>query len=134
MIRPAELIMPPLRAKFPHVMVVTSVPDVEHRTFPLLVADLSGGKRHPKSPHQLSLRLVELSAHSATDLASAEGLYEDALDVLYDLCREQRVTTVGWLHSVDEMMGATQVPPLFADTWRVLGRIQLGLRPNTKTA
>ena len=131
MIRPAELLLPELRARLKGVSVVSDVTDVDHRQFPLLILTPTGGQRHPKRPFDLSLPNISLAANSREDFASAETLYYTALDALYDMQETQRVTAKGWLHSVTELMGATRANPLFEDTWRVLGTIRVGLRPHT---
>lgn len=133
MIRPAELILPELRARLKGVCVVTDVADVDHRQFPLIIITPTGGERHPKGPHSLHLPNISMSTNSRVDFADAEKLYYNALDVLLNMQEAQKVTTEGWLHSVTELMGATRANPLFEDTWRVLGTIRLGLRPNSKT-
>lgn len=133
MIRPAEIIVPELRARLKGVSVVTDVTDADHREFPLLIITLTGGQRHPKNPKLLYLPNVSMSANSRVDFADAEILYSTALDALDDMQADQKVTAKGWLHSVTELMGATRANPLFEDTWRVLGTIRLGLRPNIKS-
>lgn len=133
MIRPAELVLPELRTKLPGVMVVSDVTDPDHRTFPLIIITPTGGERHRKGPHSLSLANISMSVNSREDFAAAESLYYTALDALYDMRDDQKVTAKGWLHSVTELMGATRANPLFEDTWRVLGTIRLGLRPALKT-
>ena len=133
MIRPAELILPELRARLKGVTVVSDVTDVDHRTFPLIIITPTGGQRHPKGPFDLSLPNISMSANSRQDFASAESLYYTALDALYDMQETQKVSAKGWLHSVTELMGATRANPLFEDTWRVLGTIRVGLRPNTSS-
>lgn len=130
MIRPAELILPELRARLKGVTVVTDVTDADHRTFPLLIITPTGGQRHPKGPFDLSLPTISMSANSRQDFASAETLYYSALDVLYDMQEAQRVNAKGWLHSVTELMGANRATPFFEDTWRVLGTLRVGIRPN----
>lgn len=133
MIRPAELILPALRSKLPGVTVVSDVTDADHRTFPLIIVTPTGGQRHPKKPFDLSLPNISISANSRQDFASAESLYYSALDVLYDMQETQSVTEKGWLHSVTELMGANRAVPLFEDTWRVIGTLRVGIRPNIKT-
>lgn len=133
MVSPAELILPELRVKFPKVMVVSDVTDVDHRAFPLIIITDTGGERHPKGPRSLSLPNVSMSTNVKTDWADARSLYYDALDALYDMRDDQKVTAKGWIHSVTELMGCTRANPLFEDTWRALGTIRIGLRPNHQT-
>lgn len=130
MIRPAEIVLPILRAALPDVAVVTYFNDADHRQLPMVLVRPNGGSgRHPKKPDHLTLRTIEMSAHHNTDLASAEVLYDRALEALYTAWQRQTATDVGWIHSIDETMGATQLTPLFEDSWRILGLIKLGLRP-----
>ena len=129
MIRPAELVLPELRKRLPGVCVVSDVTDADHRQFPLIIITPTGGPRHPKSPMNLRLANISMSANTRVDFATAATLYDRALDALYDMQETQEVTDKGWLHSVTELMGATRANPLFEDTWRVIGTIRLGLRP-----
>lgn len=133
MISPEELILPELRRRLPGVCVVSDVTDTDHRLFPLLIITSTGGARHPKGPKLMNIPLISMSANSRVDYADARTLYYTALDALLDMQEAQKVTTKGWLHSVTEAMGATRANPLFEDTWRVLGTIRLGLRPNNQT-
>lgn len=129
MIRPNELVLPLLRATFPTIAVVSQVPDVDHRTLPLILVRPAGGT-DSEYPEMLGFSVIEMSAHSATDLADAENLYLKARMALVGASRRQQVIAgKGWLHSVRQTMGATQLEPIFEDTWRVLGLIRLGLRP-----
>jgi hypothetical protein len=71
-----------------------------------------------------------MSAHTASDLADTEQLYDRALEALYTAWERQTVVAdKGWVHSITETMGPTQLSPLFEDSWRVQGLIRLGLRP-----
>ena len=133
MIRPAELILPELRTRLGGITVVSDVTDANHRQFPLIIITPTGGQRHPKGPHSLSLPNISMSTNSRVDFADAETLYYTALDALYDMQEDQKVTSKGWVHSITELMGCTRANPLFEDTWRVIGTIRIGLRPNKTT-
>ena len=133
MIRPAELILPELRAKLPGVSVVTDVTDVDHRQFPLLLVTVTSCRLYEKGAESFWVAAFDMNANSKTDLASAESLYYSARAALYSMWRDQKVTAKGWVHSFTENMGATRANPLFEDSWRFLGNIQLGLRPNNMT-
>jgi hypothetical protein len=133
MIRPNELVLPLLRETFPKVAVLSQVPDVDHRHYPIILVRPAGGT-DSEFPEMLGYSVIEMSAHSATDLADAETLYLNARMALVGACRRQSVIAgKGWLHSVKQTMGATQLEPIFGDTWRVLGLIRLGLRPINTT-
>ena len=129
--RANELVLPLLRTSMPNVMVVSQVPDVDHRRYPLILVRPGGGT-DSEYPEFLDFSVIEMSAHSATDLADAETLYHRARMALVGACRRQTVIAgKGWLHSVKQTMGAQQLDPIFEDTWRFLGLIRLGLRPTT---
>jgi hypothetical protein len=129
--RANQLVLPYLREKFPKVLVVSQVPDVDHRRYPILLVRPGGGT-DSEYPEFLDFSVIEMSAHSVTDLADAETLYHDARMSLVEASRRQTVIAgKGWLHSVKQTMGAQQLEPIFEDSWRVLGLIRLGLRPLT---
>ena len=130
MIRPAEVVLPVLREALPEVSVVTWMADVQQRTLPMILVRPLGGYRHDRRPKDLTLRVIEMSAHTASDLADTEQLYDRALGALYAAWERQTVVAdKGWVHSITETMGPTQLSPLFEDSWRVQGLIRLGLRP-----
>lgn len=126
-----EVVLPILRgdSKLSGVTVVTWVPDIDHRDFPMINIRRIGGGRHETRPMDLAVPVVEMSCYSDESLIEAERLYEKALDALYSAVAEQTQTPKGYLHSIRETMGATQFSSLYMDSWRVQGLIQLGLRP-----
>lgn len=130
--RPQELVLPLLRQALPDASVVSWIPDVDHRTFPLVLVRRVGGARHADHPTKLSLPVVELSVFSSAGLVECEDLYENALEALYAAVRRQTVVDgVGYLHSIRETQGATQSASPFPDTWMVRGSVRFGLRANT---
>ncbi|MGQ9348822.1 hypothetical protein [Mycolicibacterium gilvum] len=133
-----------LRQALPGVSVVSWIPDVDHRTFPLVAVTRAGGVRHPDRPRLLSHPEVDLSVFHAEGLVQAEELYEDVLDALYDAVRDQTVVAgyagsgadgseqpsqAAYLHSLAESQGATLTESPFSDTWCVAGSVTVGLRP-----
>lgn len=126
-----EVVLPILREdpNLAGVTVVTWVPDIDFRDFPMINVRRIGGSRHASRPRELAIPVIELTVYSKESLIDAERLYEKALDALYDAVREQKQTPKGYLHSIRETMGATQFSSLYMDSWRVQGLIQLGLRP-----
>ena len=127
--RANEIVLPLLRQALPNVLVVSQVPDVDHRRYPILLVRPGGGS-DSEIPELLDFSGIEMSAHSVTDLADAETLYHSARKVLRDAARQQTVIAgKGWIHTAKQTMGPTQLAPIFEDTWRVLGLIRLGLRP-----
>lgn len=135
--RVQRIAAPLLRAdpRMAGVKIVTWIPDVDYRDFPMINIRRIGGVRNPDAPTVHSLPVVELSAYTsiASDnpdagLIECEELYETALEVLYDCVKEQRPTPYGYLQSIQETMGATQFSSLFQDSWRVQGLIRLGIR------
>jgi hypothetical protein len=127
--RPAEVVLPLLRAALPDVKVSTWIEDVDYRTFPMVAVRRAGGARHATRPNQFSLPVLELSAFSNVGLVEAEELYEDVLESLYGAVDAQTQTPAGYLHSIKETEGATQRESPFPDTWTVQGSVRLGLRP-----
>jgi hypothetical protein len=125
--RVQEVVIPVLRAALPGVMVTSWIPDVDHRTFPLVNVRRLGGL--PRHVRLLDLPVIELTAYSRDGLIACENLYLDARTVLWDMVQHQTLTPHGYLHSYFETMGPTQFDSGFDDSWRVQGLIQLGLRP-----
>jgi hypothetical protein len=119
-----------LRAALPGVSIQSVIPDVDHRTYPLVVVSRAGGTRHEAQPRKLAFPGVDLAVFHDLGLVEAEELYEDVVDALYDAVRKQSVVEgVGYLHSIRETEGASVDPSPFPDTWYVHGSVQLGLRP-----
>lgn len=125
--RVQEIVIPHLRDQLPGVMVTSWVPDIHHRTYPLLnVRRLSGISRDPR---RLELAVIELTAYSRDGLVETEDLYLDARHVIFEMVERQTVTPAGHLHSYFETMGPTGFDSPIDDTWRIQGLIQLGVRP-----
>jgi hypothetical protein len=125
-------LLPILRAALPDVTVASWVGDVDHRTFPLLLVRQVGGERSEILPQKLIFPLVELSAHTRSDLVDTEKLYERAWMALDTARQQQAVTPAGWIHSLEGAV-STQSIPVFTDSWRVQGVIRFGLRPTNPT-
>lgn len=125
--RVQAVVLPRLREELPGVMIGSWVPDVDHRTFPLLnVRRLGGISQDPK---RLDRPTIELTAYTADGLVPTEDLYMDARQILFEMVDNQTLTPTGYLHSFFETMGPTQFDSPFDDTWRIQGIIQLGVRP-----
>lgn len=129
--RPQDVVLPILRTavgdRFAKIGSWTE--DVDHRQFPLLNIRRSGGPRYRRGPRQLSLPVLELSVYGTDSLAATERLYDDALEALYAAVRNQTTTEAGYLHSITETVGATQVASPFQRSWLVRGAVRLGIRP-----
>lgn len=131
MIRPQSVVLPILRAEpaLAGVAVVSQIPDVDYRTFPMVVIQRAGGIRNINLPRRVSRPGLEMTAVSADGLIEAEELYESALEALYAAVSDQTVVPgVGYLQSILESQGASQTPSGVPDTWAVTGSVQLGLR------
>jgi hypothetical protein len=115
------------------VTVVTWVPDIDFRDFPMIQIRRLGGIRNPDAPKLHNLPVIEMTAYSTEGLIECEELYETALEVLIDCVQEQRQTDTGHLTSLYEVMGATQFSSLFQDSWRIQGLIRLGVRTPRST-
>ncbi|RJQ79977.1 hypothetical protein D5S17_09405 [Pseudonocardiaceae bacterium YIM PH 21723] len=122
-----DVILPVLREQLPGVQVVSWIPDVDHREYPILgIRRLSGLARDVR---RLDLPVVEMTAYHRDGLVPCEDLYLDARQVLWDMVKNQTLTPAGYLHSFFETFGPSQFDSPFDDSWRVQGLIQLGLRP-----
>lgn len=127
--RVSSIVLPILRAKLPDVTFSTWGADIDHRVFPFINIRVVGGSRNDLRPNTFGRSTIEMTAYTDTGLPEAELLYMDALEVLYEAVDKQTQTDAGYLHSIKETMGMTQFGSLFADSWRVQGLIQLGVRP-----
>lgn len=126
--RVQAVLFPTLRAELPGVQVVSWVPDVDYRQFPILEVRRLGG--FGKDVSRLDKPTIEMTAYGTTDLPTTEDLYMDARQVIWDMVQNQTVEPdVGYLHSYLEVLGPTQFDSPFDDSWRVQGLIQLGVRP-----
>ena len=108
--------------------------DIDYREFPYInVRRFSqvGAGRHRGFPLKLDEAVIEMTAYSDEGLIECEHLYNIALEALYQAVLYQKQTGTGYLHSIRETMGMSQLSSLYMDSWRVQGLIKLGLRPNT---
>jgi len=123
-----DVLLPILRAGLPGVQVVSWVPDVEDRQFPIINIRRLGGL--PESVDFLDKPVVEITAFSDENLAACENLLLDARQVIYDAWKAQTVVpNKGHISSYFETLGPTQFDSPIDDTWRVQMLVQLGLRP-----
>lgn len=109
--------------------MVSWVPNVEHRNFPIIQIRRLGGVRHRTKPDLLGKPVIELTVHRKEGLPETEQFYEDVLEALYEAVRNQTQTPAGYLHSIFETMGSTQFSSQYQDAWRVQGLLQLAVRP-----
>lgn len=123
-----DVLLPILKAGLPGVQVVSWVPDVEDRQFPILNVRRLGGL--PEDVNLLDKPVVEVTAFSDDSLAACENLLLDARQVIYDAWKAQTVVpNKGHISSYFETLGPTQFDSTIDDTWRVQMLVQLGLRP-----
>lgn len=129
--RVQQIVLPLLRAapELSGVSVVTWVPNVDYRTYPMINIRRMGGSRDAKRPFDLGLAIIEMTAYAKEGLPETEQIYENALEALYKAVWYQTQTEAGYLHSMRETMGTTSFQSPYADSWRVQGLIQLGMRP-----
>lgn len=109
-------------------------PNVDNRVWPWIQIRRLGGPRHDTRPTQLGLPVIEMTCRSQVGLPETEQLYEDAIEVLYEAVDRQTLTEAGYLSSIKETLGATQLSSEFQDSWRVQGLIKLGVRPLRSTS
>ena len=129
MIRPQAVLLPLLRSALPGVSVVSVIPDADHRVLPMVHVQRAGGVRNPDLPRQHAKPVVRITAASDEGLIEAEELYEASLDALYAAVRSQQVVPgVGYLQSVSEQQGASEIASGVQDVWTVGGTAQLALR------
>lgn len=108
-------------------------PNVDYRVWPWVQVRRLGGVRHETRPTQLGTPVIELTCRSDKGVVETEELYEDVLEVLYRAVKRQTLTDYGYLSSIKETLGATQLSSEFQDSWRVQGLIKLGVRPLRST-
>lgn len=108
-------------------------PNVDYRPDLWIQIRRIGGVRHETRPTQFGLPIIELTCRTNVGLPENEQMYEDVLEVLYDAVRRQTQTDAGYLSSIKETLGATQLSSEFQDSWRVQGLIKLGIRPPRST-
>lgn len=126
--RVQEVVIPILREEFPDAQVVSWVPHIKDRQYPILNVRRLGG--YPVDPMLLDRATIELTAYTNVDLEETENLLKRAQIVLWQAVRLQRtVAGKGYLHSYVQTMGMTQFDSPYDDTWRVQSLIQFGLRP-----
>lgn len=121
MTRVQPVVLDVLRAALADVSVVSVVPAVDYRRFPLVAVRRAGGVRNRNLPHLHSRPVVDIAAVSAVGPVEADELYEDVLDALYSAVGE-------YFQSVLETRGATSTASPYPDTWAVEGSVQLALR------
>lgn len=133
--RVQAVVVPILRAdpRLEGVTIVTWVPDVDFREFPMINIRRIGGIRNPKAPLLHSLPVIEMSVYTTKDLIQAEEIYETALDVLFEAEQYQTRTPAGCIQNVKETMGATQFSSLYQDSWRVQGLLRFAIRKPRST-
>lgn len=121
------LLVAGLQEDYPTLMVTTWVPNVEHRTLPLINIRRLGGL--PVNPDLLDRPVIEVTAYGNVDLATTENLLLDARQVIWDAYKNQTVTEAGSVSRYFETMGPTQFDSLIDDCWRVQMLAQISIRP-----
>lgn len=126
--RVQEIVLPILRDNLPGVNVVSWVPDVADRQFPIVNVRRLGGLA--VDVEKLDRAVIELTAYSDVNLMDCENILLDAREVLWEAWKKQTVVPEkGSISSFFETLGPTQFDSPYDDTWRVQCLIQLGLRP-----
>jgi len=126
--RVQEIIIPLLRAAFPTVQVVSWVPEITDRQYPILNVRRAGG--YPVDPRLLDRGTVELTSYGDVNLEETEQLLKRTQIALWDAVQNQTVVPgVGYLHSYRQTFGPTQFDSPYDNTWRVQSLVQFGFRP-----
>jgi len=123
-----EVVLPILKAELPGVQVVSWVPDVADREFPLVNVRRLGGLE--VDVDMFDRAVIELTAYTDTNLMDCENLCLDARQILWNAWKLQTVVPgKGSIGSFFTTLGPTQFDSPYDDTWRVQSLIQLGIRP-----
>ena len=126
--RVQEIVLPILKAELPGVQVVSWVPDVADRQFPIVGVRRLGGL--PVDVDMYDRAVIEVTAYSDTNLVDCENLCLDVRQILWNAWKNQTVVSgKGSIGSYFETLGPTQFDSPYDDTWRVQFLVQLGLRP-----
>lgn len=125
--RVQEVILPYLREHLPEVQIVSWVPAVEDRQYPILNVRRLGGL--PVHPKLLDRPVIELTCYGDQSLPDTEAILYTARELLWTMCNKQVVMPKGYVHSYFETMGPTQFDSPYEGTWRAQMLIQLGIRP-----
>lgn len=128
--RPAQVVLPLLRAALPAVTVSTWT-EATGRTYPLVMIGRAGGSRHETRPRLLSVPELDFSAISDEAPESTDVLYDDVYMALFDAVRAQTVVPgVGYLHSLSEDAGPMTTRGPWPDTYMTSGTVRVGIRPH----
>lgn len=123
-----EVVLPILKADMPGVQVVSWVPDVADRQFPIVQIRRLGGLEIDVDMYDRAV--IELTAYTDTNLMDCENLCLDARQILWNAWKTQTVVPgKGSIGSFFTTLGPTQFDSPYDDTYRVQSLIQLGLRP-----
>lgn len=123
-----QIVIPLLRAAFPDVQVVSWMPAITDRQYPVLKVRRAGG--YPVNPRLLDRGTVELTSYGNVTYEDTEDLLKDAQIVLWNAVENQTVVPgVGYLHSYQQTFGITQFDSPYDNTWRFQSLIQFGFRP-----
>lgn len=126
--RVQEIVLPILKAELPGVQVVSWVPDVDDRQYPIVNVRRLGGLE--VDVDMLDRAVIEVTAFTDTNLMDCENLCLDARQILWNAWKRQTVVTgKGSISSFFTTLGPTQFDSPYDDTFRVQTLIQLGLRP-----
>lgn len=126
--RVQAIVIPLLRAAFPTAQVVSWVPAVKDRRYPILNVRRAGG--YPVDPNLLDRGTVEITSYGNVSYEDTEELLKRAQIALWNAVQNQTVVDgVGYLHSYKQTFGLTQFDSPYDNTWRVQSLIQFGFRP-----
>lgn len=126
--RVQEIVLPILKAELPGVQVVSWVPDVDDRDYPIVNVRRLGGLE--VDVDMLDRAVIEITCFTDTNVIECENLCLDTRQILWNAWKKQTVVPdKGSISSFFTTLGPTQFDSPYDDTFRVQMLVQLGLRP-----
>lgn len=128
--RVGEIILPVVREAIPEAQVVTWIPDLPQREYPLILIHRAGGTA-------LDMELadrptLDIQVFSKDSLADAEELALRVRGALLDAWKSQElISGKGYINFVREMSGPNSVPDPGANAWRIQMLLSVIIRTRT---
>ena len=111
------------------------IENADFRTYPLINVRRAGGPgRNIDRPLRLQITQVEIEVITNVSQVATSAMYDDVLDALYQAVVTQQPAVdpdtglvVGYISSIYETSGATELSALFTGTYRTQGMVRLGI-------